>query len=284
MSSSSKIEWTDATWNPVRGAPRSAPGCKHCYAETFAERFRGVPGHPYEQGFDLRLVPEKLAEPLRWKTPKSDLRQLHERPVPRGRAGRLRRRGRSSDAARRLAHLSGADQALGAVAGSARDEAPLRRATCRTSGGASASRTEARLAADRRICGRRRPRCGSCPSSRCWKTSGRSTSTGIHWVIVGGESGHGARPMDEEWVVAIRDQCSAAGCRSSSSNGAASGRARTGREFGGRTYDEFPQRLSTPPMLETRSTAFSALKQFESNRTSYSGVDSWSHELIRLAR
>ena len=70
MSSHSSIEWTDATWNPVRGCTKISPGCKHCYAETFAERFRGVKGHPYEQGFDLRLVPEKLAEPLRWRTPK----------------------------------------------------------------------------------------------------------------------------------------------------------------------------------------------------------------------
>jgi protein gp37 len=70
MSSQSGIEWTDATWNPVRGCTKISPGCKHCYAETFAERFRGVKGHPYEQGFDLRLVPNKLAEPLRWRTPK----------------------------------------------------------------------------------------------------------------------------------------------------------------------------------------------------------------------
>lgn len=70
MSAHSAIEWTDATWNPVRGCKQVSPGCAHCYAETFAERFRGVPGHPYEQGFDLRLVPEKLAEPLRWRTPK----------------------------------------------------------------------------------------------------------------------------------------------------------------------------------------------------------------------
>src|ERR1700753_1183957 len=66
MSENSSIEWTDATWNPVRGCTKISPGCKHCYAEKFAERFRGVPGHPYEQGFDVRLVPEKLAEPLRW--------------------------------------------------------------------------------------------------------------------------------------------------------------------------------------------------------------------------
>src|ERR1700682_4800546 len=70
MSLNSQIEWTDATWNPVRGCTKISPGCKHCYAETFAERFRGVKGHPYQQGFDLRLVPEKLAEPLRWRAPK----------------------------------------------------------------------------------------------------------------------------------------------------------------------------------------------------------------------
>ena len=70
MSDHSSIEWTDATWNPVRGCTKISPGCAHCYAETFAERFRGVPGHPYEQGFDLRLVPEKLADPLRWTKPK----------------------------------------------------------------------------------------------------------------------------------------------------------------------------------------------------------------------
>src|SRR2546428_10284428 len=70
MSNNSKIEWTEATWNPVRGCLKISPGCKHCYAETFAERFRGVSGHPYERGFTPRLVPEKLLEPLRWSTPK----------------------------------------------------------------------------------------------------------------------------------------------------------------------------------------------------------------------
>src|SRR5436189_4797980 len=70
MSATSHIEWTDATWNPVRGCTKISPGCKHCYAETFAERFRGVKGHPYEQGFDLRLVPEKLSEPFQWPSPK----------------------------------------------------------------------------------------------------------------------------------------------------------------------------------------------------------------------
>jgi protein gp37 len=70
MADNSRIEWTQATWNPVTGCSKVSPGCAHCYAETFAERFRGVSGHPYEQGFDLRFWPGRLAQPLRWKKPR----------------------------------------------------------------------------------------------------------------------------------------------------------------------------------------------------------------------
>lgn len=70
MSSNSDIEWTDATWNPTRGCRKVSPGCKFCYAETFAERFRGVAGHPYEDGFDPRMVPDQLGLPLAWKKPR----------------------------------------------------------------------------------------------------------------------------------------------------------------------------------------------------------------------
>jgi len=70
MSENSSIEWTDATWNPVTGCTKISPGCAHCYAETFAERFRGVKGHPYEQGFDLKLRPERIELPLHWKKPR----------------------------------------------------------------------------------------------------------------------------------------------------------------------------------------------------------------------
>src|SRR3954465_9685269 len=64
------IEGTDLTWNPIRGCTKVSPGCAHCYAETFAERFRGVPGHPYERGFDLTVRRERLKLPLTWKQPK----------------------------------------------------------------------------------------------------------------------------------------------------------------------------------------------------------------------
>jgi protein gp37 len=70
MGENSSIEWTDATWNPTRSCTKIAPGCKNCYAERFAERFRGVAGHPYEQGFDPRLAPEQLGVPLSWKKPR----------------------------------------------------------------------------------------------------------------------------------------------------------------------------------------------------------------------
>src|SRR3979490_3421525 len=70
MSDRSAIEWTQATWNPVTGCSKVSPGCAHCYAETFAERFRGVPGHPYSQGFDLKLWPERLLMPLTWRRPR----------------------------------------------------------------------------------------------------------------------------------------------------------------------------------------------------------------------
>ena len=70
MSDNSKIEWTEATWNPVTGCTQISPGCAHCYAMRFANRFRGVPGHPYERGFDLQLRPERLRQPLEWAKPR----------------------------------------------------------------------------------------------------------------------------------------------------------------------------------------------------------------------
>src|SRR5713226_6409537 len=70
MRDKTPIEWTEATWNPVTGCDKVSPGCAHCYAEAFAERFRGVHGHPYEQGFDLKLWPTRLDMPRKWRTPR----------------------------------------------------------------------------------------------------------------------------------------------------------------------------------------------------------------------
>ena len=70
MADSSAIEWTDATWNPVTGCTKISAGCDHCYAERFAERFRGVKDHPFEQGFDLTLRPKRLSQPIAWRRPR----------------------------------------------------------------------------------------------------------------------------------------------------------------------------------------------------------------------
>ena len=70
MSDNSKIEWTEATWNPVTGCTQISPGCAHCYAMHFANRFKGVPGHPYERGFEVQLREERLRQPIGWKRPR----------------------------------------------------------------------------------------------------------------------------------------------------------------------------------------------------------------------
>ena len=191
MADNSAIEWTEATWNPVTGCDKVSPGCAHCYAETFAERWRGVPGHPYEQGFDLRLWPQRLEQPLRWKRPRHDLRQLDERPVPRGHPRRASSQhvfdvmGRAE-----LAHLPDPHQAPRAPRRAGADRCRGRR----TSGWASRSRTAASSTAPT-TCARCRPPCGSSPPSRCSDRSTASTSTGIDWLIAGGESGPRHRPM-----------------------------------------------------------------------------------------
>ena len=87
MASSTQIEWTDATWNPVTGCTKITRGCDFCYAERFSERFRGVPGHPFENGFDLKLRPERLSQPLSWRQPRrifvNSMSDLFHKEIPR---------------------------------------------------------------------------------------------------------------------------------------------------------------------------------------------------------
>ena len=227
MSDNSKIEWTDATWNPVRGCTKVSPGCKHCYAETFAERFRGVPGHPFELGFDLRLVPEKLGDPLRWRTPRmvfvNSMSDLFHEDVPDSyvlAVARVMAIGNwhtyqvLTKRAERLAALL-------------RGELGFAARCLNIWWGVSVE--------DRRYGLPRINHLREAPASVRFlsiepllEDLGRLDLRGISWVIVGGESGRGARPMAPEWVRSIRDQCRAAGVPSSSSSGAESERARPG--------------------------------------------------------
>ncbi|TYL92748.1 phage Gp37/Gp68 family protein [Bradyrhizobium rifense] len=86
MADSTQIEWTDSTWNPVTGCTKITAGCDFCYAERFSERFRGVPGHPFEQGFDLTLRPKRLDQPLHWREPRrifvNSMSDLFHKEVP----------------------------------------------------------------------------------------------------------------------------------------------------------------------------------------------------------
>ena len=187
MSENSSIEWTDATWNPVRGCTKISPGCKHCYAETFAERFRGVAGHPYEQGFDLRLVPEKLPNRCTWADPKmvfvNSMSDLFHEDVPDSYIEQVVPRHGS----RRLAHLPGPHQARGPLAGDARWAARLRGRTQHIWWGVSVENRKHGLP---RIDELRGSGCRPFPLDRAVaRGSGRINLAGIDWVIVGGESG-----------------------------------------------------------------------------------------------
>jgi protein gp37 len=86
MANATAIEWTDATWNPVTGCTKISAGCDHCYAERFSERFRGTRGHPFENGFDLTLRPERLEQPLRWREPRmifvNSMSDLFHKEIP----------------------------------------------------------------------------------------------------------------------------------------------------------------------------------------------------------
>ena len=86
MASTTTIEWTDATWNPVTGCTKISKGCDNCYAERFSERFRGTPGHPFESGFDFTLRPARLEQPLRWREPRmifvNSMSDLFHKEIP----------------------------------------------------------------------------------------------------------------------------------------------------------------------------------------------------------
>jgi len=239
MAEISSIEWTDATWNPVRGCTKTSPGCKHCYAEVFAERFRGVVNHPYEQGFDLRLVPEKLGDPLRWKTPKrifvNSMSDLFHPRVPTAYIKNVAEIMQQADwhvfqvltkRADRMSDLLNGSLAFAAqsphiwwgVSVENRKHGIPRIAQLRQTPAAMKFLSVEPLLED----------------------LGRLDLQGIDWVIVGGESGHGARPMEEVWVSSIKAQCRTAKIPFFFKQWGGRQKSKSGRLLRGRTYDEMP--------------------------------------------
>jgi protein gp37 len=260
MSDNSKIEWTDATWNPVRGCTKISPGCTRCYAETFAERFRGVKGHPYEQGFDLRLIPEKLFEPLRWRSPKmifvNSMSDLFHRSVP-------------DD------YIITAAQVMTAANWHSYQVLTKRSERMR-----DLLRTKLRFAAsqshiwwgvsveDKKYGLPRIAHLQASPSQVRFlsvepllEDLGELDLNGIAWVIVGGESGVGARPMEANWVRNIHRQCRQAGVAFFFKQWGGVRKKETGRILDGKTYDEFPALSSTAVPDVTYRNAL--LREFE---------------------
>ena len=254
----SKIEWTDATWNPVRGCTKISPGCKHCYAETFAERFRGVKGHPYEQGFDLRLVPEKLTEPFAWRSPKlvfvNSMSDLFQTGVPDRYVGAV-----SEVMVKANWHTY---QVLTKRSERLRDllEGRLRFATECEHIWWGVSVEDRKYGLPRIEHLRNAPAVVRFLSIEpLLEDLGPINLTGISWVIVGGESGPGARPMKKEWVISIREQCKEYGVPFFFKQWGGVRKTKHGRLLDGRTYDEYPHRTSTPVPDRARCVAVADL-------------------------
>jgi protein gp37 len=254
MSANSAIEWTDATWNPVRGCTKISPGCKHCYAEVFAERFRGVKGHPYERGFDLQVVPHKLGEPLRWHKPKmifvnsmSDLFQdgVPDEYIEAVAAVMVKANWHTyqvlTKRSKRMADLL---------------STKLREAAVATHIWWGVSVEDRRYGLPRLSDLKRSPATVRFLSVEpLLEDLGAINLDGIHWVIVGGESGLGARPLERDWVISIREQCSHARVPFFFKQWGGRQKKRAGRELDGRTYDEFPRltRDASTPSLDERT-------------------------------
>ena len=255
MSLASNIEWTDSTWNPITGCTKVSPGCKHCYAEALAERFRGVPGHPYEQGFDLKIWPDRLELPVRWKEPKmifvNSMSDLFHEDIPDEYIARVfdvmmradqhvfqlltKRSNRMMEWTRRryrFVNEKGGGKTL------------LPKHIWLGVSVENQNFTE-RIAHLQNVPARVRflsvePLLGPVELQT-------SMLRGIHWVIVGGESGHRARPMDPAWAISLQQACAENGVPfffkqwgAHDLHGRRVGKRVAGRILQGRTWDEMP--------------------------------------------
>lgn len=204
MAQTSSIEWTDATWNPVTGCTKITSGCDNCYAARFAERWRGIPGHAFEKGFDLVLRPERLKQPLEWRRSKmifvNSMSDLFHKDVPTEFIDRV------------FDTMEAANwhvfQILTKRSSLMRDYLKSRysdRSPDHIWLGVSVEDAKAKG----RIQHLQQAPIGVrfLSIEPLLGPVGQLNLDGIHWVIAGGESGPKARPVEIEWVREIRDQC-----------------------------------------------------------------------------
>ena len=209
MGDRSRIEWTDATWNPVTGCTKVSRGCDNCYAERFAERFRGVPGHPFESGFDLRLHRDRLRQPFAWKRPRrifvNSMSDLFHKDVDAGFIDLV------------FDTMEAADHHVYQIL-TKRSSLMTSYLTGRYASGLAPSHIWCGVSVeDRKAAARIRHLRGAPVHVRFLSLEPLLGPLedidldGISWVIVGGESGPRARPMEQRWVLDIRDQCKKSG-------------------------------------------------------------------------
>ncbi len=235
MATNSPIEWTDATWNPVTGCAKISPGCKHCYAERLANRLHAMGNRNYQNGFELTLQPHMLDLPLKWKAPKrifvNSMSDLFHIDVPLSYVQQVfdvMRRAHwhqfqvLTKRAERIEEVS--DELFWApniwMGVSVENEKYAYRIEHLRKTGA---RTKF-LSIE--------PLIGPV---------GKLNLKGIDWVIVGGESGPGARPMEPDWVTSIRDQCLRANVSFFFKQWGGVFKKKTGRVLDGRTWDDMPE-------------------------------------------
>ena len=295
MADRTGIEWTDATWNPVTGCTEVSPGCDHCYAKTFAERWRGTPGHYFEHGFDVQLRPDKLNQPLRWRKARrifvNSMSDLFHDQVPDEFIARVfavmaysywhtfqiltKRHGRmrsllSSDTfiglfdrefcsipdwndrypdldfvrPEHVCHLADGPLTNVWLGVSAEDQkrADLRIPALLDTPAAVRFISAEPLLGPINLS----PWLGPKASTPCWDDhpSYEECSRCIQpeWLIVGGESGSGARPMHPDWARDLRDQCQAAGVAFLFKQWGGRTPKANGRVLDGRTWDQYPDR------------------------------------------
>lgn len=234
MADKSAIEWTEATWNPVTGCSKVSPGCAHCYAETFAERWRGIPGHPYEQGFDLRLWPGRVDRPLRWRRSRTifvnSMSDLFHEEIPADFIEQVFRVMEQADW-----HVF---QVLTKRPERALELAPRLPWPAHVWLGVS---VENRRFVQRTDVLREIPAAVRFISAEPLLGSLEGLDlTDIDWLIAGGESGPRHRPMRAKWVRELRDRCAREGVAFFFKQWGGRHPKSGGRLLDGRTWDEVP--------------------------------------------
>jgi protein gp37 len=238
MADKTNIEWTDSTWNPVTGCTKISRGCDNCYAERFAERFRGVPGNHFETGFDLTLRPARLTQPLTWRRPRmifvNSMSDQFHKGIPVTYTDQVFDTMEQADhhvfqvLTKRSSRMSKYLQRRYV------DDPCPSHIWCGVSVEDAQAKSRIKHLQDAPAATRFlsiEPLIGPV---------GTLDLEGIHWVIVGGESGPGFRPMKPEWVREVRDQCVEQGVAFFFKQWGGFRPKSNGRELDGREWSEFP--------------------------------------------